>query len=193
MTADSVRAILDGRKTQTRRMVKNQPPEGYDLFRVINKWAEFENHVEPLGKFSTACPYGIPGDRLWVRETFFATEFPNKPSSIVKNPIQTPDGWAKVYYAADGEYEKGAWKSPLFMPRRLSRITLEILSVRVERVQEISDDDAEAEGMMYFGETLLEPIPADKYAKLWDTLNAKRGYPWADNPWVWVIEFRVLP
>jgi hypothetical protein len=188
MTADSVRAILAGRKTQTRRVLKHQPPAGYDLFRMLNKWAEFENHVEPLGKFSTACPYGIPGDRLWVREKWLPIDLEDKTCLLPGEQPFDESEWR--------------WHSPIFMPRWASRINLEILNIRVERVQEISWEDCITEGITEHDE--YQPSmgsigkmnsfhPAIVYSQLWDTQNAKRGYPWADNPWVWVITFRVLP
>jgi hypothetical protein len=82
------------------------------------------------------------------------------------------------------------WMSPIFMPRAASRLTLEILNIRVERVREISERDAYMEGI---DRSPTMPHPIAWYRDLWNSINAKRGYPWADNPWVWAISFRVLP
>ena len=160
----SVRAILDGQKTQMRRAIRRQPPSGcttftfekfrYDDDEFRTGWYDnFDNYYR--------CPYGCPGDRLWVRETAY-------------------------YQPADvDDLNPGGWRSPIFMTRAASRITLEITSVRVQRVQEISVEDICAEGLP------PEAVgPFDLFAFHWDSINAKRGYPWADNPWVWAIAFR---
>ena len=150
-----VRAILEGHKTQTRRVCKLQ------AFAYVPQYGLYP-----------PSPYGVPGDRLWVRETFMAT-------------------LGGIVFAADGGDHYGAggklkWKPSLFMPRWASRLTLEIVNVCVERLQEISEDDAFAEGVNT-GDWLGDPV--GEYAKLWDSINAKRA-PWASNPWVWVVEFR---
>jgi hypothetical protein len=184
-----VRAILEGRKTQTRRVVKPQWRR-----QTVRISKEFDGAICPIvwldkpvqkgcktGHVFVPSPYGQPGDRLWVRETF-AT------------------GYGAVFYKADDDLATCGmvvpWKPSIFMPRELSRITLEIAGVRVERVQDISEKDARAEG--------CEPMHRDDlgqtfrtyrrgYQSLWDSINAKRGYGWDANPWVWVIEFRRAP
>ena len=165
MTTDEVNAILDGRKTQVRRIAK---PE------VENRWSLVDT-LDGASVFNESNAYGIPGDRLWVRETWcYVGEVPG-PEIIYK--ATTPDFMG--------------WCSPAIMPRWASRITLEILSTRVERLKQITDSDCYAEGI----ESDISDVmgePRIKFARLWDTLNAKRGYPWADNPFVWVIEFRLL-
>ena len=149
----SVRAILDGRKTQTRRIVK--APKGMS--------AEFAG-------VDFACPYGCPGDRLWVRETH----------SFYDRECRKP------YYQADiDDWEPGGWRSPIFMPRWASRITLEITDVRVQRVQEITEAEAKAEGV----HCAVNGSNRLAFATLWDSVNAKRGFSWADNLWVWAITF----
>lgn len=160
-----VRAILAGTKTQTRRTVKF--PKSGSIEGTTNS---------RTGIFTPyQCPYGVPGDRLWVKETWSLTT--------------TPDGEKIVpLYAADytaREYESlKPWKPSIFMPRRLSRITLEITGIRVERVQDISQADAIAEG--------TPPIKGlaerDAYQVLWESINGAES--WAANPWVWVIEFK---
>ncbi len=176
-SGEMVRAILEGRKTQTRRVVKPQPCE-------MNVWhgAIYDGEID-LNK--TPCmepkksPYGVPGDRLWVRETFCTGSFYD---------CFQEDG--VICYRATGgnatESDCAAWRPSIHMPRRASRITLEVTGVRVERVQDISEDDAKAEGVS------LEKWDSYRvaYAELWSDLNAKRGFGWSVNPWVWVIEFR---
>ncbi len=188
-SGESVRATLEWRKTQTRRGIKlrdfrpcdNVPGSDW-YFRAKNGiWSD----VSTKRLLERYCPYGKPGDRLWVRETLAAADDQYQGLSYA--------------YCADGKgvMPQKQWDkfstdiiSPIFMPRWASRITLEIVNIRVERVQDISEEDAEKEGMIYYGETLCEPTPKEKYSKLWDSLNSKRGYSWDSNPWVWVIEFK---
>jgi hypothetical protein len=193
---EMVCAILDGRKTQTRRVIKPQESLRFNPI-VLNGYAGWENlHGNPR-----PCPYGKSGDRLWVRETFvvsppcWAGEY-----SSDYNIRDDRDNGRIIYYLADNKpgvlenarQYKLSVKASIHMPRWASRILLEVISVRVGRVQDITEDDAEKEGMTYYGETLDEPTPKEKFAKLWNTINAKRGYGWDVNPWVWVIEFKVV-
>ena len=173
---EMVRAILDGRKTQTRRIMKPQPIEydGMLMWKGL-AWAAVTDPDQP------ESPYGIPGDRLWVRETFAYTD-----STINDQP-------GYVYRATDpdwSEMEGFKWKPSIFMPRKASRITLEIVNVRVERLQNITEEDANAEGIpSRMSVQTLTPAVAD-YAALWESIN---GYgSWTMNPWVWVIEFKKL-
>lgn len=240
-----VRAILDGRKTQTRRIVK--PPR---------RWPEF-SHCDPFamppavwwwnGKHDRVgvrkeCPHGQPGDRLWVRETWQDV-----------HPLQVAEGRYsqegragipgppmvkyRTIYRADGEYPRihfnhpdgshvddwpyrsvctgedctrrhlhpaesyTGWMPSIHMPRWASRITLEVTGVRVERLQDITEDDARAEGIEQTARLVTDRdgtywvCDSDSdlvggFGCLWDSLNAKRA-PWESNPWVWVIEFRL--
>jgi len=174
MFADSVRAIQDGRKTQTRRVVKfpvwvseddklklfiQKPPTGLALYE----------NGRPVKRMM--CPYGQVGDRLWVKETWYSA-FPNKED---------------VIYKADKAHKALAnpscWQSPIFMPRWASRLTLEITDIRVERLQDMSDEDMIAEG-------LYDRYDYSKAQRVWNKLNAKRGFDWTSNPWVWVISFK---
>ncbi len=169
-TADSVRAIGDGRKTQTRRVMKTQPEH-------IIKHRE---NIAVVDGRKIYCPYGQPGDRLWVRETWY--QIHNK-DFTTGQVIYKADGW-------ESEDKKPlGWRSPMFMPRWASRILLEIVSIRVERVQEISIDDIFAEGSPRMSSDEDGSELYEWYSDLWDSLNAKR-YPWESNPWVWAIEFR---
>lgn len=183
-----VRAILDGRKTQTRRVVKPQPerrwnvePDGTFCRGEHEKGEPCEEHAERL-----ICPYGQPGDRLWVRET----------------PLNHAlSGYSPVWFYRADDDEKPhdrKWIPSILMPRKASRITLEIESVRVERLNEISEEDAKAEGIdgwNWDGDVLpfvaanqhLHPAVL-KYALLWQSINGPGS--WDANPWVWVVTFR---
>ncbi len=169
-SGEMVRAILEGRKTQTRRLAKVNA-DGYPC--------------------DSLCPY-CPGDRLWVRETWSCGKvFDRTPPG----QIPTVERDIPVWYAAeDGEesINRGRWRHSIHMPRWASRITLEVTGVRVERLQDISEADACAEGIMrasgVCGQT-VRPGPRDHFADLWDRINNDRA-SWASNPWVWVVEFR---
>ena len=164
-TTDMVKAILDGIKTQTRKVIKSQP---WGMDKVY-----FTAFRKDYG--GRTCPYGQVGDRLWVRESFY-----------------TESG--DIWYKADGQTAPMfiKWKPSLFMPRWASRITLEITEVRVERLQEISDGDCQAEGCQYPQWRGSHTSWKGAYKALWDSLNAKRGYGWEVNPWVWVISFDAM-
>ena len=191
-----VRAILAGTKTQTRRIVKPQPASGAGLRVSVPQPANggasvVFGAVDARGVWSDAlrlqCPYGAAGDQLWVRETWAQ---------------HTVGGEVFTVYRADcGDDGDGApWRPSIFMPRALSRISLEIAGVRVERVQQISEADARAEGVMIASDTVTPVTLYDKYADpathvdayadLWDSINGARGFGWDANPWVWVLEFR---
>ena len=205
---DMVRSILDGRKTQTRRVINPQQRYAHTLIdgRHETSIGEFDYDIRYI-----LCPYGQPGTRMWVRETwqqFFEDEIPPNrprgPKGEMGIPEQ-PDRRSVCVYRADGElshpeYGKANWIPSIHMPRWASRITLEITGVRVERVQDISEEDIRSEGT---DECLYSSPPyctqcgghehlcsRDRFRDLWDSLNVKRGYPWDSNPWVWVVEFR---
>ena len=178
MGADSVRAILDGRKTQTRRVIKPQPK-----FIGAPNVPFKTDDANPKGIIN--CPYGKVGDRLWVRETVFFETFHQQSDEELKRYGFNPNIGVWVYRADNHDYPTitANWTSPMFMPREASRITLQITDIRVERVQDITEEDAIAEGVESFNTVA-------SYSYLWDSLNAKRGYPWENNPWVWVISFK---
>jgi hypothetical protein len=173
--AESVRAILAGTKTQTRRVVKPQP----NIVHAIYGDASVDtNLIFRAGDQRIHCPYGQPGDRLWVREAWTQACHP-------------PRQGAEVFYRADGEIapELGPWVPSIHMFRWASRITLEIVSVRVEPLQNISHDDAESEGWNPATDVCM---PLIWYRSLWESINGHGS--WASNPWVWVVEFkRVQP
>jgi hypothetical protein len=176
-SAPMVRAILDGRKTQTRRVVKPQP---VNVLFHKGQWIEAPCDLVE-NETVLHCPYGQPGDRLWVRETWaHETDFGTFTGGFV--------------YRADGdkrERECGPtdrWRPSIHMPRLVSRITLEITDVRVERIKDISGIDAIAEGIQAVSKYGSEADVSD-FAELWDKINGKK-YPWESNPFVWRIEFK---
>ena len=186
-TAPMVRAILDGRKTVTRRLVKPQPVlEDAFVGGIFRQTWIYKDTADPQGwLMHNLCPYGQPGDRLWVRERF-AKDITGCPNGIAyRADHQDPYG--------DGPANPITWKPSIHMPRWASRITLEVAGVRVEPLQGITEEDAKAEG------TTPSIVGADldylKYRAgfqaLWDSINGKT-YPWSANPWVWVVEFRKI-
>ncbi|WP_321902040.1 hypothetical protein [Paraburkholderia tropica] len=204
-SAPMVRAILDGSKTQTRRIVKPQPHiDALNNF-IWNGWnfgqsAAGVPHVQSLASpvpwsktKRVLCPFGAPGDRLWVRETWM---------DLSGTGIEPVTGSSSPYaYGADtlpGSFgdecrkEYGLkWRPSIHMPRAVSRITLEVTGVRVERLQSISDADAESEGIDFLRHVpdADETLTASQlFLCLWDSI-ATPGVDWAANPWVWVVDF----
>jgi hypothetical protein len=218
-----VQAILAGRKTQTRRVVKF----GKTIFKGVT--GQVQSHYEykacypmpaggfvfwsdPVGKaFSDRaykgetggyrCPYGEPGDRLWVRETWRAEELDDSGLDGVlyaadnqflpiENTPEAADAWGKAHFNKHGNpYGSLAWRPSIFMPRWASRIMLEILNVRIERVQDISESDAIAEGAL-IAYPQMQHNPQAAFATLWDEINFSRGFGIEVNPWVWVVNLR---
>ena len=192
--APLVRAILEGRKTQTRRVAK--PVKHPDLGNLYTPGA-LAMEREPQHVIDRACPVGQPGDRIYVRETF----------------SQHPE-WGQLAFRADGEEFEDAdgwlwepkWIPSIHMPKDLARIWLEITGVRLERIQDISEKDAIAEGIKctddFFGcpcwhdysepegpdASVCPDDPIGSFQTLWEST----GGDWAANPWVWAIDFKVL-
>jgi len=205
MTIESVKAILDGRKTMTRRVIKPQPPPdftGCTCKGGVNHFYHPEGNVNHSHQWQAVkCPYGQVGDRLWVRESFFygSGDYDSRACVIryavdnVEIKYKIPDNfsWDKTckwcYTKLDGSHPI---RPSIFMPRWASRLTLEITEVRVERLDRVSLNDIRAEGIPDDRATYNAPIQLDKFIKLWDSLNAKRGYPWVNNNWVWPISFK---
>lgn len=174
-----VRALLDGSKTQTRRFVKLTDSGRVKATGSARNW-----HLEDPNAV-LACPYGQPGDRLWVRETFGI--FDSEGTEFVGIPKERPRGF-HVVWAGDCPApvtETFRFRPSIHMPRWASRITLEITAVRVERLQEISEEDAKAEGVDW---TPFFNEPVEAYADLWKSINGPCS--WESNPYVWVIEFK---
>lgn len=222
-----VRAILDGRKDVTRRLVRLTNAGHVKEPGGNRRWHPGDPEARK------ASPFGLPGDHLWVRETFYVDTFPS--GRLPKEP--SPEERESLYYRADGECcelipecqcaDAGPvrWRPPIHMPRWASRILLEVISIRVERLQEITASEVKREGVCIPVTSLdcpagkVRPLlrltgkhpPTDyldvakvragdltesdflraEFASLWDGINGKRpGASWAENPWVWRIEFR---
>lgn len=176
-----VRAILDGSKTQTRRIVKSA-----GLYAIDAEYHGAETSKRELRNLATRCPHGQPGDRLWVRETWASPLRSCKPSEI---PVGDPILY-RADYPSDGKSGAKMWPS-IYMPRWASRITLEIVNVRVERLQDMSEEAAESEGIDFIRShpDLDETLTASQLFKaLWESINGDGS--WDKNPWVWVIEFK---
>ncbi|HCT3928055.1 TPA: hypothetical protein OTT35_001198 [Citrobacter koseri] len=195
--AEMVRAILDGRKTQTRRIMENQPagdgPDTPALIRNVDGGFQWYGHYGESSIFN--CPFGAVGDRLWVRETFRL--FDSSVECSCEDHCSCSCYHGKPLYRANGDDTECRWTPSIHMPRWASRITLEITSVRVERLNDISQEDALAEGMELTGwePTYSDPdsggevwTPYDNFAELWQSIYGVGS--WLSNPWVWVIEFK---
>ena len=179
-----VQAILEGRKTQTMRVIKKMPKTLPGWWKELY-WASVGHFVKGAVQH---CPYGKPGDLLWVRETFCVWSYDNNDVWYKASPISS-QGWHNETLKNNGK----KWKPSIHMPKKYARIWLEVTGVRVERVQEISHADAVAEGYKE-----CEPNnygtgsrARDWFACLWDSINGKKnGCSWAENPWVWIVEFK---
>lgn len=199
-SAPMVRAILSGQKTVTRRVTKVQPRSDADI-GSYGKGQPFIRNPD-VTKPNPECPYGRPGDRLWVRETWYCDHF-----EVMRGPYLKPDDLdigealndGTLVYAADGlapyEQEQPTWKPSIHMPRWASRILLEITAVRVERLQEISRSDIRAEGLECPPELASDDVSPNyrdwypaAWRELWESINGADS--WNSNPWVWVVEFK---
>ena len=184
-----VRALLADAKTQTRRVVKMESHQQIEQRDDGRDWPWMYDG-ERDADYWMACPYGQPGDRLWVRETFARIDGQTRP-------------WIETDYQATYTHGdrlgdtlgiKKRWTPSIHMPRHASRITLEVTSVRVERLQDIDLADALAEGISDTGALILDRAgneqggPIAEYAVLWEQINGPGS--WDANPWVWVIEFK---
>lgn len=236
MSGPMVKAILEGRKTQTRRVIKIKGVDIHD-----RKWIQAKYYDRGdcwfindgiSSTWSAKCPYGQVGSKLWVREAWRVGAWDEEDGRIAVD--YRADGYCRLDWLdvtggdgdefndlwiqscedavragldvnAEGRYswDKGQspcrWRPSIFMPRWASRILLEITEVRVQRVQEISEEDAKAEGIKEYSNhtfgldapaACMGPIPVMAYMRLWDSINAKRGYPWSSNPWCWCLTFK---
>ena len=213
-SAPMVRAILEDRKTVTRRAVKAQPSSKADIgsYGLGQPFVRNPDVTKP----NPECPYGRPGDRLWVRETFTIesnrwADDPYSPPHKDGRPIQRyeDDKWDQPHYkATDAEPELWyddrdspgcRWKPSIHMPRWASRILLEVTDVRVERLLDITEEQAKAEGVRLYTDHAelgdwwhvewIETYSADP-RKSFELLWSSVGGDWAANPWVWVVEFK---
>jgi hypothetical protein len=194
-----VRAIMSGTKTQTRRIcghadmsrgLARSPWVWSDAVYPARErgWIAWQGAMQPgpelevetkrLYREGFMCPHGEPGDSLWVRETWAVRKLQAgywvEYKADGSNARVTHEDAPRLALPAD------SWRPSIFMPRWACRLEVQIVGIRVERLQDISEADAQSEGVASVAE----------YAALWDSLNAKRGYGWAVNPWVWVVEFQ---
>ena len=178
-----VRAILEGRKTQTRRVAYIPPnaiiPETQiDDLSTWLYWMEEDDEAALYILWAARCPYGKAGDHLWVRETWC---YRNGHMIASKECIQyKAEGFDPIY--------DSRWHPSIHMPRWASRLTLRITDVRVQRLQEITEDDAKAEGFREIDTMGCQGYARDFFQETWDKINGKRA-PWARNPWVWALTF----
>ncbi len=223
--SEMVRTILDGRKTQTRRVMAVQPESNqFGLLRITDStkrsdigkyhWAESNATGTHQRSALFSCPFGQVGDRLWVRETWSDVNLEGIPAAAYRadGDVYSPmddESFLDEYGAFNYEDHRvtkyhfaawysdliegieGVWRPSIHMPRWASRITLEITGVRVERLNDISHDDAKAEGCCYGrggGVPDFAVTPADHFPTLWASIYGEES--WCANPWVWVIEFR---
>lgn len=203
-SAPMVRALLAGTKTQTRRVVKPTPPTGAHLHNITcqsgYRYAADPALILPAfdpnqGRVRWDCPHGQPGDLLWVRESFCPI-YPQDPHYNGGRPIEYD--YLATYKHGDRLGDligvKKKWKPSIHMPRAASRITLEVTGVRVERLQDISEADAVAEG----ARPTLAPLDTvrlgaagtakEGFRQIWESINGPDS--WEANPWVWVVEFK---
>lgn len=205
MSGPMVRAILEGMKTQTRRVVKPQPPcdceygiNGAESHAVCS-WVKNPSVWVPPKATSRdhrlPCPYGKPGDRLWVRETWGVYDGDGMPYDYPHGiPLSLPDGFHVSYPADDADgviREVFRWRPSIHMPRWASRILLEVVSVKVEKVQHATLGDICKEGL---ARNIYDFKPVTAGLKVWENLwveiNGQKS--WDENPYVWVVEFKVL-
>lgn len=208
-----VRAILDGRKTQTRRLVAPQPATGETiswLNNIVGRPPSFAL-CRPMSSDvrEVRCPYGAPGDRLWVKETWALEDVGDDGQRLIWK-IDRAARWlgdGETIHYLDSGYKPARWRSGRFMPRWASRLSLEVTGVRAQRLQDISEEDARAEGLKVTGPTVsptgeiidrrpgylgygsLWHDPRRAFETIWDDINGKRAL-WSSNPWVWVVEFK---
>lgn len=198
-----VRALLAGTKSQTRRAIKPQPAYAGGAW----KCADGSTHqaTRPSKSILASCPYGVPGDRLWVREAHWWFKDEHDPVTGYFPPKLTAED---VVYRADGDDGRKVWRPSIHMPRWASRILLEVTKVRVQRLWEITEDDAIAEGVEAIPYTGPNAGPnrysvgdssvgwanfataREAYAHLWDQINGAGS--WDANPWVWAVAFQRL-
>lgn len=212
---DMVKAILAGTKTQTRRPMKVQPADitGFGS----NEWSRFRNNMaerwQRAEAFGQPCPFGEPGDRLWVRETWRPEERDSDMADgvryqaddafrVIENTREAADRWLDVHGGL-GAKNIYRWRPSIHMPRWASRLTLRVTGARLERLQSITPDDAVAEGIERVSHVgLMQAFgwkdygggagyfdPVKSFASLWDQVATDRELCWDRNPWVWRISF----
>ena len=217
-STEMVNAILQGKKTQTRRIINPQPFIGrnengtYDFeYKKGEKYISGQNVDwisinDPFLGLGSYCPFGYPGDELWVKETFKPVSHgewgwiikykqDNSTQEIERLfPHENDDkeiSWGEKIAEEFHLKETINWRPSIFMPRNASRIQLKIIDIRIEHLQWITDEDALFEGCLTDQNIFTEGELKESFHQLWDSINIDRGYGWDKNPWVWVIDFEV--
>lgn len=210
-TGEMVRAILGGRKTQTRRAIpidrygihfiagrddNPNDPRNWGVETVHGDWCLLADDPGDRSSYALPCPYGQPGDLLYVRETFCPVDDTSNGGRKWIDYRATPAydeshpaGWDN----APDDPQALKWRPSIHMPKWAARLWLRVTDVRVERVQEITERDALSEGFPDNGSVICEftEVARPWFRQLWDSLNAKRGFGWDVNPWVWIVSFEV--
>ena len=219
MSGRNVRAIFAGAKTVTRRPLREQPPAecgihymlGNESWLAPEKRAPLRHSWEawhgPLfekrpakwlcGRFDAKCPYGVPGDRLWIRETWRERGY----IGTDRDGVETEAEGYEYRADFDDEPPTGRWRPSIFMPRAACRLVVELADIQVERLQEIDEAGAGIEGASLFHAELAErahssgaeytlPTQREIFRNGWDELNERRGFGWDADPWVWVLTFK---
>lgn len=205
MSGPMVRRIIAGLKLQTRRAMRRQPKRlgiytTGDGSRQVD-WCLVDKYGDPTDS-EIRCPYGRPGDRLWVKETW-AYDGPSLDAARAAVEDAMGPGSVGIYYRADMVHEDSGlrWRPSIFMPRWASRLLLDVTEVRVERLQAISEEDARAEGAAFHDglgighsgwrhdEKEIHADARSSFARLWREINGPES--WDENPWVWVVGFKI--
>lgn len=212
-----VRGLLEDRKEMTRRVLREQPPEQFltgDVAAIYNhtqsRWAVSRCYAPgdprneawpPDPEPGLRCPYGVPGDLLWVRETWCLKTYEHDEDeppgyyyeATTRSPMLLCDEHGDPILTESGR-ERSAWRPSIHMPRKASRITLRITDVSLDRLQAISEDDAWLEGITeeeaYEFADDGSPDPVLAFAELWDSINGAGA--WKADPWVWTVSFEVI-
>jgi hypothetical protein len=197
-SAPMVKAILKGEKTQTRRIVKTPKSFGefIDVFDddYLAQYGFIAIDTSLGHGFKVRCPYGKVGDRLWVRETFYCNDYRYPDAAPIDELKESLDYKANHESDCDCFFEGSAWRPSIHMPRWASRISLEITNIRTERLHQISEADAIAEGV---DAVSMADVPRQAttshradFKQLWDKINGADS--WDKSPWVWLIEFKKI-
>ena len=185
-SAPMVRAILEGRKTQTRRVIKPQPQRFFE----VNEEPLYLYDVE--WNLGSIYPKYQPGDILWVRETWGILNLDYHPINVGNPNYPVIYVYKADHITGNDGPERIKWRPSIHMPRSVARLFLEVENVRAERLQEITEEDAKAEGCYCIYEAAIpfQRLAGQSFESVWDALYSNSGEQWESNPWVWVVDFR---
>lgn len=200
-STEMVRAILDGRKCQTRRVIKPQPPDKAGKIVMLGVDELSPGFITETTLVAAGSDWGLkapwqPGDVLWVRETWGILNLDYHPINVGNPNYPVIYVYKADHITGNDGPERIKWRPSIHMPKSAARIWLEVTNVRVERVQEITAHECILEGISSEDVLYNTPVSGDfaqytinQFKNLWNSINAKRGYGWDSNPWVWVISF----